>query len=168
MSVIRRLKVKTQILKRLGEVSVIVLMSFLIATGAVRFSIDVLRRNTDNSLPMMEFVSEHKSPEDTYLIPTDVKNFRLITGAPIFVDFKSVPHLDTDVLEWYDRVQKARIFYRDSVDDVNCDLLDRFETKHGVTHVVLDEELLSLSCPHFDLELYRDEHFAVYQIIDGS
>jgi len=91
-------------------------------------------------------------------------HFRLITGAPIFIDFKSVPYRDTDVLEWFERVRMAGWFYRDRVEYVNCDLLRRFREEYTVTHVVLDEDLLGLSCPGLGEEMFRDEHYAVFRI----
>jgi hypothetical protein len=45
---------------------------------------------------------------DGRIIPVDLQRFRLYTGAPIFVDFKSVPYQDTEVLEWYARLHLAQ------------------------------------------------------------
>ncbi len=141
-----------------------ILLTGLIIAGLARFQLETTRQQDDNSRPMMNFIRDHKSPADTYLVPTEMEGFRLATGAPIVVTFKSIPYLDTDVLEWYDRVRKARNFYRDRVEDVNCDLLRQFQEMYAVTHVVLDENLLLLSCPQLGLELYRDEHYAVFRI----
>jgi len=146
-----------------GMVSFILLTGLMIA-GLARFQLETIRQQDDNSRPMMDYVRDYKSPTDTYLVPTEMEEFRLATGAPIFITFKSVPYLDTDVLEWFDRVRKARNFYRDRVEEVNCDLLRQFQEMYAVTHVVLDEDLLLLSCPQLGLELFRDEHYAVYRI----
>jgi len=146
-----------------GIVSFILLTGLMVA-GIARFQLEITRQQDASSRPMMDFIRDHKSPADTYLIPTEMEEFRLATGAPIVITFKSVPYLDTDVLEWYDRVRKARNFYRDHIEEVNCDLLRQFQEMYAVTHVVLDEDLLLLSCPQLGLELYRDEHYAVYRI----
>jgi len=136
----------------------------LIIVGAARFQMETARQQADKSRPMMEYVTGHKSPDDTYLVPTTMEDFRLITGAPIFIDFKSVPYRDTDVLEWFERVRMAGWFYRDRVEGVDCDLLRRFREEYTVTHVVLDEDLLGLSCPGLGEEMFRDEHYAVFRI----
>jgi hypothetical protein len=47
----------------------------------------------------------------TNLIPVDLQRFRLATGTPIYVDFKSVPYLDTEVLEWYQRLRRCESWY---------------------------------------------------------
>jgi hypothetical protein len=36
-------------------------------------------------------------------IPLEFQRFRLTTGAAIFVDFKSIPYQDAEVVEWYSR-----------------------------------------------------------------
>src|SRR5262249_39961140 len=91
----------------------------------------------DEELAMMHHVRANLSPGDVYLlpvrlpklpgsrgsfksdfiplpdladpkfIPLDLQRFRLVTGAPIFVDFKSIPYWDQDLLEWFDRLQVA-------------------------------------------------------------
>jgi len=48
---------------------------------------------------------------ETNLIPVDLQRFRLITGTPIYIDFKSVPYLDTEVLEWYRRLRRCESWY---------------------------------------------------------
>ena len=149
---------------RWTDIASFILITGLMIAGIARFHLETIRQQDDNSRPMMDFIRDHKSAADTYLVPTEMEEFRLATGAPIFITFKSVPYLDTDVLEWYDRVSKARNFYRDRVEEVNCNLLRQFQETYAVTHVVLDEDLLLLSCPQLGLELFRDEHYAVFQI----
>ena len=45
------------------------------------------------------------------MIPVDLQRFRLVTGAAIYVDFKSVPYLDTDVIEWQHRMRRCEAWY---------------------------------------------------------
>ena len=86
--------------------------------------------------------------------------FRLVTGAPALVDFKAIPYRDVDVLEWRRRLQFAERFYRDNPAGVDCTLLDELAQDYGVTHVVLDDDLLDLSCPQLRL-VYRDPGYAL-------
>jgi hypothetical protein len=44
---------------------------------------------------------------DRRIIPVDLQRFRLHTGVPIYVDFKSIPYVDVDVIEWRDRIRVA-------------------------------------------------------------
>lgn len=66
--------------------------------------------------------------------PPDLQRFRLATGVPIYVDFKSIPYRDVDVVEWRRRIAQARAWQ---------DRLEPSELrKAGITHVVtrLDKE----------------------------
>lgn len=45
---------------------------------------------------------------DPRLIPIDLQRFRLHAGMPIFVDFKSIPYKDAEVLAWRRRIDLAQ------------------------------------------------------------
>jgi len=68
------------------------------------------------------------------LISVDLQRFRLYTGAPIFVDFKSIPYGDVEILEWWERMKTCQWLYEQS----NWDATDVRETltKYRITHVV--------------------------------
>ncbi len=92
------------------------------------------------------------------LIPVDLQRFRLATGVPIYIDFKSVPYADDEVLEWYRRVRRAEAWY---------DLADwtgvRDELKReGVTLVVAPRDKpLSAS---FLEPVYADDAYHLYRV----
>jgi hypothetical protein len=68
------------------------------------------------------------------------------------------------VIEWRERLRLVDWVYREHPADVNCALLDEIATRYGVTHVVLDEDLLDLRCPQ-SREVYRDTHYAVQALV---
>jgi hypothetical protein len=138
----------------------------LALAGIVRFTLELGQARTNPARPMMAFVAGSRLPGDVYLIPPRLQEFRLATGTPALVDFKSIPYLDVEVLEWYERVRMADWFYRDRIEYVDCGLLDRFRDEYGVTHIVLDQPLLGLTCPGLGQELYRDESYGVYRMAD--
>jgi len=137
------------------------LATALALAGLARFIIDQRQMQADPARPMMTFVAANRESGDLYLIPPRLQEFRLSTGAAALVDFKSIPYLDVEVLAWYERQRMAEWFYRDRVEYVDCRLVDRFRDEYGVTHVVLDANLLGLTCPTFGARLFADEHFAV-------
>jgi hypothetical protein len=69
------------------------------------------------------------------LIPVDLQRFRLITGTPIYVDFKSVPYAPEEVLEWERRLRQVERWYEEN----NFEKVDKLEAleKSGITNVVL-------------------------------
>jgi hypothetical protein len=73
---------------------------------------------------------------DARIIPVDLQRFRLHTGAPIFVDFKSIPYQDVEVLEWYGRIQLAEAVQEQIREGRLSDALSELRGR-GVTHLVL-------------------------------
>jgi hypothetical protein len=97
---------------------------------------------------------------DRRIIPGDLLRFRLHTGAPIFVDFKSVPYKDTEVLEWRDRLDAAVAIQKQlrtgQVQEALAEL-----RKRGVTHLVVPggQEVRG------EVEqVYKDAHYRVYRL----
>lgn len=115
----------------------------------------------DTSIPMMDFVKKTKSPGEIYLIPTGLEKFRLYTGAPIFIDSKSHPYKDVEVIQWYNRILAARSLY--GQDEINCKILEKLSVDYGVTHVVLKSHHFSSEC-NVLRELYRDDEYGVYKV----
>jgi hypothetical protein len=76
------------------------------------------------------------------------------------VEFKAIPYRADEVLDWYDRLRLAQLIYRDRPEEVNCAWLVEAAQEYGVTHVVLDDDLLELDCPSLQ-RLYADSHYAV-------
>lgn len=135
------------------------------AAGTVRFGVEVEQQRQDPARSMLAFVERSRASGQVYLIPPRLQEFRLATGAPALVDFKSIPYRDVDVLGWYQRLRLAQWFYRDRVEDVDCALLQTARREYGVSHVVLDQDLLSLQCPGLK-ETYRDPFFVVARLED--
>jgi hypothetical protein len=48
-----------------------------------------------------------RAKSDTNQIPVELQRFRLMTGASLYVDFKSVPYAPAEVQEWYQRMELA-------------------------------------------------------------
>ena len=83
------------------------------------------------------FTPPPRPSRDGHLIPVDLQRFRLWTGEPIFVDFKSVPYKDTEVLEWYRRVRLCQGWY--ALKRWDESVLDEL-AREGITHVLTTAE----------------------------
>ncbi len=143
--------------RAIQAVSALLALSAVIV-GFVRFTLDVQRKAQDEERMVEAYISVHQKPGEVYLIPTKMQDFRLASGAPAFVDFKSIPYRDTDVLEWYRRLQLADQFYK----TLDCQLLERISAQEGVTHAILPASAL-LDC-QIAAETYRDRFFALYRL----
>ncbi|GAB4473728.1 MAG: hypothetical protein Kow0088_09280 [Anaerolineales bacterium] len=133
------------------------LIAVMLLVGWVRISLDLQRYKTQIELPLLEFVSQHKQRQDVYLIPLKMQNFRLTTGAAVFVDFKSTPYYPTELIEWQRRYQLAMQFFRSP----SCSDIDELRSE-GITHIVLPESA-SLTCSMI-AEVYSDNHYQLLRI----
>lgn len=97
--------------------------------------------------------------KDSRIVPIDFQRFRLAAGVPIYVDFKSIPYKDIDVLEWRRRMEWNEGIYKEGV-------LSKEETlaelaREGVTHVVVTR-LYEMPSPGLEL-VYDDPNYKVYR-----
>jgi hypothetical protein len=95
-----------------------------------------------------------------HTIPIDLQRFRLATGAPIYVDFKSIPYKDVDVLEWYRRLMVNDRLTEDL--EGRLDLLRAEMKAAGITHVVRPADQ-PLNIPGFQ-EIHHDRAYRAYRI----
>ncbi|MBX9682041.1 MAG: hypothetical protein K2X38_25055 [Gemmataceae bacterium] len=96
--------------------------------------------------------------KDARIVPIDFQRFRLAAGAPIHVDFKSIPYKDVDVLEWRRRMEWNEGIYKEGV-------LNKEETvaelaREGITHVVVTRNH-DVRSPGLEL-VYEDPNYKIF------
>jgi hypothetical protein len=141
----------------------LVAIAGLMVVGVIRFQIESADLRADPANPMMNYVAAHKSPGDIYLIPSKLANFRLVTGAPVLADFDSIPYRDSDVLEWYDRLQWASWFYESTKGSYACQPLMDLIAKYGVTRAVVERSDPYTFCQSFPV-IYQDSTYRIYDL----
>jgi hypothetical protein len=115
-----------------------------------------------DSIAMMNFVKETKSSGELYFVPVELEDFRLYTGAPTFVTFKSGPAKDIEYLEWYKRLVAASEFYSAKTDEA-CNILQTLQNEYKLTHLVVERPEPGRGCGNFH-EIYSDDYYRVYKI----
>lgn len=133
------------------------LIAITLLVGWVRISLDFQRKRSQPERTLSAFVVNHKQPEDIYLIPVKLQDFRLASGAPIYVDFKSTPYHPLEVIEWYRRYQLANEFYRSP----SCEKLEQIGLE-GINHLVI-ATAISLDCPTLE-RIYADNAYQLFRI----
>ena len=106
------------------------------------------------------FKSPPRAAGGTNQIPVDLQRFRLATGAPIYVDFKSVPYAAPEVEEWYRRMEFAAAL----TDGKGWDSPETRAAlkREGITHVVRPRSA-PLEADYLE-EVYPGEGYVVYRV----
>ena len=116
---------------------------------------------SSRELSMIKYVSDAKVPEDIYLIPPTMENFRISAGVPVFIDWKSLPYSDKEVIEWYSRLKIANDFYG-STNQTACNKLKAITSTYGVTHVLVDRNPM-IECDFADL-VHQSNGYRIYKL----
>lgn len=114
------------------------------------------------AVPMMTWVRERRSEAELYVIPSGMQRFRLETGARTFVDWKSHPYRDVEVVEWYARIQAARALEAAQGEAI-CQRAAGIVDHHAATHFVFPADT-QVSCANLREE-YRDSRYAVFAFV---
>lgn len=126
----------------------------------VPVNIPQLAATTRGSLSS-DFKPLTQKKQDARIIPIDLQRFRLFTGAPIFVDFKSIPYKDSEVIEWHRRLRWVESIQKDLYAGRAQQTLSKLQ-QEGITHLVTPARV-PLEIPGVEL-LYRDEHYQVHRL----
>jgi hypothetical protein len=95
------------------------------------------------------------------VISVDLQQFRLFTGAPIYIDFKSIPYRDVEVLEWHQRILWNQQRYEQR--DWNDEQIKAELKRRGITHVVATADR-DIPCAILQL-IYADEYYRLYRLL---
>lgn len=111
---------------------------------------------------MNDFVPPTPPGNSNRLIRIELQRFRLHTGAPIYVDFKSIPYKDVEVLDWQRRVETTQAVYKHLGAGQETAAVPLLQAA-GVTHVVLPTRT-ALGGERFRKD-FDDGAFAVYRLV---
>lgn len=111
-----------------------------------------------------QFAASQGKAGQIYLLPLEFYRFRLAAGLPVFIDWKSHPYRDVELIEWYDRTQLVKQFYGATTPADAALALTAIQAHAPVTHLILktaDEQRLG----GIEGEIvYRDEHYVLVKL----
>jgi hypothetical protein len=139
----------------------VVLFVCLMGAGAVYyFRLGYREPAAENAV--LDYIRQHKQKGDVYLTPArfakptsargvysltfapptdptatvyfELARFRLATGAAQYIDFKSIPYRDDEVLEWHHRISQCVTWFGTTDWDA-AGTIDEI-AREGITHVV--------------------------------
>ena len=135
----------------------------IVTIGALRIYLETNSKLDAVENEMMQFVSATHTPGDIFLIPKKMQDFRLATGSPVFIEFKSIPYRDTDVLEWYERIQKIERFYKEN----DCSIAYELIEKGFVTRVVIPSGNAAQDCERLTT-IYQDGNYGIFKLSEEN
>ena len=156
--------------EKLLERTALTALCILPLYGAVIMAGRVDKAERADLVPVMRYVAATKQPTDLYLVPTILSDtnskmmrFRLSTGAPTFVDTKSHPYKDAELVEWYRRVVLASEFY-EARGSTARKQLGELMARYGVTHVIFERGGVNVFAGILQEKLFEDESFVLYDL----
>ena len=136
-----------------------VLLAVVVLTGARAIRDSFAARRADPIQRVYAYVRANRQPDDVYLVPTGMADFRLATGVPVVVTWKSHPYKDVEMLEWKSRVDAVSAFYGEP----HCIRIGELYHQYGATHVLFPGALPDPACPIIDV-VYQDDAYTLARV----
>lgn len=118
---------------------------------------------------LMDHIKQNKKEGSIYFIPPYIDDFRLYTGVSIFINSKSHPYRSKEIIEWFNREQYAKRFYKDK--KIDMDTIEKLASTYNITHLVLHKEQQIQEDKHHGISLqkeYSDEVYKIYKILQET
>lgn len=159
-------QILAQPLAKIRKLLIVVLLGVILVVGflGVRQT-NALRYTPRNGVtPAVKFVRSNFQPGDLYLIPIEgMPYFRLAARVPVFVDWKSHPYKDIEVLEWFERLNLASDFYSSGEIEA-CSILEDLTNEYEVNHVVFWKSASVPNCGNL-LEIHWDKDVRIFKVV---
>ncbi|MEM7626919.1 MAG: DUF6798 domain-containing protein [Planctomycetota bacterium] len=145
----------------------------LAGIGLVGLSLIGIHRSVSNVLEdrsrndYTTFAKAHAAEGQAYLVPTHLKRFRLQTGLPTYVDWKSFPYRSSEILVWHDRVETANAFYDAPDRDAAVAAFNAIQQNQSITHIVVPADRAELLEGLDTTSLYEDDEYVVAYLAKG-
>ncbi len=108
-----------------------------------------------------DYVRANLAPGQQYLTPPSLHDFRLATGVPQYVTFKSHPYQDIEVLEWHKRLRVAQELYASA--RIDCERLQHLVVEERLTHMLVTGKAPVVACG-FAAKVFDDGGAKIYRL----
>ena len=149
----------------LDGLALIAILLFVVGGIAVEKG-RIIRNAERPTLALLDFVKNSKTAGQVYLIPPDdskFDEFRLYTGAPVFINYKTHPYKAPDVLEWYNRLMMSRKFYSASDANAACSALSEISAQYKISDVVWYADRPGSDCAGMQV-VFHDKNYLLYSL----
>jgi len=120
-------------------------------------------KNYKTNYPIPNLIKKYEKDITRILIPAKLKEIRLNTGLPIFVDWKSTPFKNDAVIEWYERIKLSNSFFNTSNFEDQKKLIIQINNKEKISHILIkdnDKNLVLKDCKY----LFKEHGYLFYDL----
>ena len=143
-------------LKRAAALAFCMLSAFLFYRAVIHY----VRPHTTRDALVTKYAKESAAEGQQYLVPPGMFAFRMASGLPTFVTYKTHPYKDVEVLAWWERINTAELIYRLATNASDAGKARELLDQHGITHVVVPANL-SFPVQSF-AKVHEDANFKIY------
>lgn len=163
ISYLFRLKIKTYAISIIRLIVALILAGIIVTSGIITKNKTFKTFRLRKEVSMIKFVKENKKELQVYLIPPELSDFRLSSGAPIFVDSKNHPFSSHALVKWYERLTLAKELYQ--TNDISGQIIVDFMHKYNLTHIVVENDMEFANDPRLG-KIYQDDHYKIFNLKD--
>tara|TARA_B100000795_G_C22800537_1_gene441669 strand:+ start:2133 stop:3626 length:1494 start_codon:yes stop_codon:yes gene_type:complete len=142
-----------------------VISFFLIIFLSISGILESYKSNKDykTKYPLSNLIKEYERNIVRILIPAKLKQIRLNTGLPIFVDWKLTPFKNDAIIEWYERIKLTNSFYSSTDLENQKKIFVEINNKEQISHILIkdnDKNLVLKDCKI----LFKESGYLFYDI----
>jgi hypothetical protein len=142
--------------------AIVIIITLLFGYYGIKNTIETFRAPRIGLSPSVQFAKNSFQFNHLYLIPPENMFFRLAAEVPVFVDFKSHPYKDSEIIEWHKRIEIANQLYA-SEGTNTCEQLIKTVDEYTITHIVWPANSEVENCEPI-LEIFNDDEFRIYKV----
>ena len=131
--------------------------------GVLHLGFDYTRKANRKEYDLTRFLKNYHTAGNQYLIPPEQTRLRLEAGVPVYATWKSHPTKDSEFLEWYKRVEAARIIYDGQAGKAEVALKALLESR-AVTHVIWPESKGEPFFSEAGRRVFGDKNFSLWDM----
>lgn len=128
---------------------------------ALKNNTDKKKKKSDN-LSVLDYIRKNGRSGQVYLTHAKMHNFRLDSGMPQFVSWKSHPYKDVEVLEWHKRINFVNSIFDEDL--FNCEIFQKMLKEYKITHLLINKKKTKEpACSNLQL-IKTDGNYNLYKV----
>lgn len=142
--------------RRAAAVAFCALSAFLLFRAVAHY----VRPDASPTTLAEAYARKYAAEGQQYLVTPGMSDFRMATGLPTFVTFKTHPYKDIEVLAWREQLSAADRIYQLAETEAGTAEAGKLLERYGITHVVAPAASPFI-VPAFT-EVFGDTNFKIY------